>query len=185
VFAATIGVTWLVDARDSRRYWLQLVGQSDRVGQVAAWENESLGGVLSRFAGRAMVLTPSWLVLALAALLGAALALRAALRRGDTLAAVLAVQLLGLLLCPISWSHHWVWAVPTLICLGHGRGSPGRSTIAALLAWTLATGAWLVPLAGELADRTGPSGYLFLLSASYPVCAALSFVALARGNPQA
>jgi alpha-1,2-mannosyltransferase len=189
VFAGTVAVSWLVDARDSRRYWLQLVGQSDRVGQVAAWENESLGGVLSRFAGRAMVLSPSWLVLALAALLGAALALRAALRRGDTLAAVLAVQLFGLLVCPISWSHHWVWVVPVLICLGHGlgrgRGAPGRASTAALVAWAVAAGAWLVPLAGELAGREGPSGYLFLLSASYPVCAALTLVALAGGNPDA
>ncbi|MFE0459149.1 glycosyltransferase 87 family protein [Kitasatospora sp. NPDC058965] len=185
VFAATVGLTWLVDARDSRRYWLQLVGQSDRVGPVAAWENESLGGVLSRFAGHGMVLTPTWLGLALAALLGTALALRASLRRGDTLAAVVAVQLLGLLVCPISWSHHWVWAVPALICLGYGGGPPRRAALAAIVAWGLAAGAWLVPLAGELADGTGPSGYLFLLSASYPVCAALTLVALARraGGP--
>jgi alpha-1,2-mannosyltransferase len=37
---------------------------------------------------------------------------------------VLVVQVLGLLLSPISWDHHWVWIAPLLIWLVHTRIAP-------------------------------------------------------------
>jgi alpha-1,2-mannosyltransferase len=39
----------------------------------------------------------------------------------DQLGSLLVVQLFGLLMSPISWVHHWVWVVPLMIWLIHGR----------------------------------------------------------------
>ena len=38
----------------------------------------------------------------------------------DRLGLIVVVQLSGLLLSPISWTHHWVWLVPLMIWLLHG-----------------------------------------------------------------
>jgi len=45
--------------------------------------------------------------------------------------------LFGLLLSPISWTHHWVWLVPLMIWLIHGPLSELRG--ARILGW-----GWLV-----------------------------------------
>ena len=43
-------------------------------------------------------------------------------RRGDWLAAAATTGVTGLLVCPISWSHHWVWVIPALgVLLRDGR----------------------------------------------------------------
>ena len=51
----------------------------------------------------------------------------------DRLGSLLVVQLFGLLISPISWTHHWVWLLPLMIWLIHGpwRARPG----ARLLGW--------------------------------------------------
>jgi alpha-1,2-mannosyltransferase len=41
----------------------------------------------------------------------------------DRLGSLLVVQLVGLVLSPISWIHHWVWVVPLMIWLIHGPWS--------------------------------------------------------------
>ena len=41
-------------------------------------------------------------------------------RRIDRLGAIVIVQLFGLLLSPISWTHHWVWLILPMIWLLHG-----------------------------------------------------------------
>jgi alpha-1,2-mannosyltransferase len=38
-------------------------------------------------------------------------------RRGQALAALLVTAFFALLVSPISWSHHWVWAVPLMVLL--------------------------------------------------------------------
>ncbi len=53
--------------------------------------------------------------------------------REDRLGAIVIVQLFGLLLSPISWTHHWVWLIPLMIWLLHG---PLRERLGArLLGW--------------------------------------------------
>jgi alpha-1,2-mannosyltransferase len=50
---------------------------------------------------------------------------------------LLIIELFGLLLSPISWTHHWVWLVPLMIWLLHGPLSDRLG--ARILGWT-----WLV-----------------------------------------
>jgi alpha-1,2-mannosyltransferase len=36
-------------------------------------------------------------------------------RRGQELPGILTCALTGLLVCPVSWEHHWVWAAPAIV----------------------------------------------------------------------
>jgi alpha-1,2-mannosyltransferase len=84
-----------------------------------------------------------WLLAVLVSAVLTGFALRAAVRAGDTLATVVAVQLFGLLLSPISWSHHWVWVIPLVLWAVYGarRAWP---VLAVAAAWVVVTGADLI-----------------------------------------
>ncbi|MFE9421357.1 glycosyltransferase 87 family protein [Kitasatospora sp. NPDC006697] len=179
VFFATLGLAWAVAPAESHRYWFELLGDPSRIGQVASYENQSLRGALARTLGHDAGLSPLWLLLAVLFAAAAALALRTAARHGERLALLVVTQLLGLLYSPISWSHHWIWFLPALICLVHGparRAPLGRLAIGG---WLMATAGWLVPLTGHAATRYGSHWYLVALDWCYPVCTLLSFLALA------
>src|SRR5262249_30727143 len=45
-------------------------------------------------------------------------AMRRALRADEPMLAVICVALFGLLVSPVSWSHHWVWVLPALLVTG-------------------------------------------------------------------
>ena len=138
-FAITVALGFVVSASDSWRYWFELLGAADRVGPVGSAINQSLRGALSRTLGHDVEMSWPWL---LAVAVSAALtwfALRAAVRAGDQLAAVVTVQLFGLLVSPISWSHHWLWIIPLVLWTVYGATHPARLAIAA--AWVVVTGA--------------------------------------------
>jgi len=40
---------------------------------------------------------------------------RRALRAGQPVLALICVAMFGLVVSPVSWSHHWVWAVPAVV----------------------------------------------------------------------
>ena len=42
-------------------------------------------------------------------------AMRRVLRAGAPTLAVICVALFGLMVSPVSWSHHWVWVLPTIL----------------------------------------------------------------------
>ncbi|MCZ1008927.1 hypothetical protein O1L68_21480 [Streptomyces lydicus] len=103
-----------------------------------------------------------------------------AARRTDPLGALLAVQLLGLLTSPISWCHHWVWAVAAVLWLTHAPHRT-RAHTAALTAWCLALAGFLIhwlALAQPDIWRFGRPWYLAALGWGYPACAVLTLVAL-------
>ncbi|GAA3624228.1 mannosyltransferase [Lentzea roselyniae] len=120
-FAASVGLGFLVDFNQAKQYWFVLFGDPDRVGPVATAHNQSLRGALSRTFGYDVGMSWPWLIAAVAAVVLAGFALRAAVRAGDALIGVVTVQFLGLLLSPISWDHHWVWVAPLLIWLVYTR----------------------------------------------------------------
>lgn len=111
-FAGTVLAGWVLLPAESARYWFHLVAQPDRVGGVAYSGNQSLLGSLTRLLDGAALARPVWMVAALGvAALG--LAVAAALSaRGAELAGIAVCGLTGLLVSPISWTHHWVWVLP-------------------------------------------------------------------------
>jgi alpha-1,2-mannosyltransferase len=95
---------------------------------------------------------------------------------------IVVVQFFTLLVSPISWSHHWVWVVPALLWLVHGRAAGQRLTVSCALAWLIATGSYVV---SYLLARQ-PSiwvisrpWYLSALGWIYPVCGLFTLATVA------
>ncbi|MGH3969475.1 MAG: alpha-(1-2)-phosphatidylinositol mannosyltransferase, partial [Mycobacterium sp.] len=62
-------------------------------------------------------------------------AMRRVLRAGEQALAVICVALFGLMVSPVSWSHHWVWVLPTLLVtavLGWRRRNVALAVISAV-----------------------------------------------------
>jgi hypothetical protein len=117
----------------------------------------------------------AWFMLILVVVGGAGLAVAAVLaRRGDWLGAAAVTGTTGLLVSPISWTHHWVWILPALVVLT--RGGIG-SRAAAALAYVLFVLApmWWTPHAGG----PGEPGFhgLTTVAANCFLIAGLAFLA--------
>lgn len=136
--AASVAVGFLLLPASSWTYWTSTFFEATRVGRVEFVGNQSLNGAIWRLIGPGGS-TAWWLV---GVLLTVALTIlvvrrvvtgqRQAVGAGQavvgqagsgqlgasgSLAVVVAVALCGLLISPITWSHHAVWVIPTLILL--------------------------------------------------------------------
>lgn len=118
-FGLTVAVSFLINAHEAKRYFGTLLGDADRIGPVGSVWNQSLRGALSRILGHDVQSGPWWIA---AVLVTAVLAFSAwrTLDPDDRLGTVVLVQLFGLMISPISWSHHWVWLIPTALWLLYG-----------------------------------------------------------------
>lgn len=139
VFAGTVALSVAVIGPQARYYFTDLLGDAGRVGPIGTSFNQSWRGGISRILGHdagygTVVLIGIAVTVVLAAL--AWRALDASTGR-DRLGSLLVVELFGLLISPISWTHHWIWLLPLMIWLFDGpwRGRPG----ARVLGW-----GWLV-----------------------------------------
>lgn len=103
--------------KDSADYWLDTLIDSGRIGNPAYAANQSIAGVLSRLDITGTTYTVLWLALSLLALALAAVGMARALRIDRPDLALGVNALLGLLVSPVSWTHHWVWIVPIAISL--------------------------------------------------------------------
>jgi alpha-1,2-mannosyltransferase len=132
VFFATIGVSALVIRDETRYYFTKLLGDAKRIGPIGTSFNQSWRGGISRILGHDAGYGP---IVVAAIVVTAVLAFLAwrAVGTDDRLGGVVVVQLFGLLLSPISWTHHWVWVLPLMIWLLHG---PLRERLGArILGW--------------------------------------------------
>jgi len=68
------------------------------------------------------------------------------LRARDRAVAFLAVQLVGLLISPISWSHHWVWVLPVLIWAFAGPYRRSWAARGVAIGWLVGCFSYLVPI---------------------------------------
>ncbi|MFE3886504.1 glycosyltransferase 87 family protein [Streptomyces lydicus] len=180
VAAATVAAGWWAAPRSAAGFWRHAVGDAARVGPVGSVLNQSVRGALSRTLGHDADWSAPWWACAVPAALLALTAVVRAARRTDPLGALLAVQLLGLLISPISWCHHWVWAVAAVLWLTHAPHRT-RAHTAALTAWCLALAGFLIhwlALAQPDIWRFGRPWYLAALGWGYPACAVLTLVAL-------
>ncbi|WP_370093161.1 glycosyltransferase 87 family protein [Streptacidiphilus sp. MAP12-20] len=158
-FAATVVVGALALPKAARTYWFHTIGLPQRINShvsLADAANQSLRALLLRTLGDGRAASLLWAVLSLAVLVLGLLAARRAEVRGQRLLAVCLCGGIGLLVSPISWTHHWVWAVPALLLMGHHlllqwRPPRRRLAWATLLAGLAVTLCW--PLALD------PHGY--------------------------
>jgi alpha-1,2-mannosyltransferase len=113
-FAATVAMGFVLMPGSSAYFWDATFLNPQRISPVQNDENQSLLGALARTLHTPYV-GSLWLPLAiLLALIGLALAARAQ-RRGDEGLGFSLCAITGLLISPISWTHHWVIAIPALL----------------------------------------------------------------------
>ena len=154
-FAALTGATWALWPAMSTHYWAHQVGSPDQIGPVGAAANQSLYGIVHRAPFPAGGVPALWAGAGLVVLAMTCVAARGALERGDRLGALLAVALCGLLVSPVSWSHHWIWVV--LVPVVVARRAPVapaasvRLGLVGLLALAVAAPYWWFS-SGVLAD---------------------------------
>lgn len=116
-FVALEAAMFAVIPVDAARFWRDSATDPSRVGSVHWIFNQSLNGLVNRASSLA-----SW---SLAAAVGVAAVLAVPAvwlvvrlhRRGEDAGALLVTAFYGLLLSPVSWSHHWVWCVPLITLL--------------------------------------------------------------------
>ena len=111
-FAVASGLGFLLAPADSARYWTGTFFNVGRIGQPQYASNQSIFGVLAR-AGLhpgTMPFTCLWLAISLVVIAAACVGMRQALAAGDQHMALVLNAFAILLVSPISWSHHWVWA---------------------------------------------------------------------------
>lgn len=178
VFVATVGVSIAVIGQQARYYFTDLLGDAGRVGPIGTSFNQSWRGGISRILGHDAGYGP--LVLAGIAVTAAlaVLAWRSLARSDecDRLGPLLIVELFGLLLSPISWTHHWVWLVPLTIWLfaGPWRHRPGARVLGWIwLALALIGVPWLLSFAQPTIWDIGRPWYLAWAGMVY-VAAALT-----------
>jgi alpha-1,2-mannosyltransferase len=115
-FAATVAVGFVVMPGSALTYWDAGLIDARRVGPPALAHNQSVYGALTRLLDGP---PPTWLWLAIAGPVSIAVLLVGARwwGRGDRVLGAGLGALAMLLASPISWSHHWVWAVPLALAL--------------------------------------------------------------------
>jgi len=128
----TIVVGWLAAPADSTKYWTKLFFSTDHVRGVAYVGNQSLNGGLVRLTRNEHPPTGWYVALAVCAVALGALAARRQLRAGRDAAAFVCIAMVGLLVSPISWTHHWVWLVPAVMVLAAGRHWIGAAAVTAV-----------------------------------------------------
>ena len=112
--AATL-VAAVVAPTATWQYFTSLLWDSSRVGVPDNTANQSINGVLARFAAPLAPDKIAWVLGALLILLVGIRRVRQAVVAGDTLLAVTVTGLLGVLISPVSWIHHAVWILPAMV----------------------------------------------------------------------
>jgi alpha-1,2-mannosyltransferase len=113
VLATAVG--FVVAARDSWEYWTETVHDTDRIGTATYLTNQNIAGTLARLGIAETPRFVIWVVACFAVLGVTVWAVRRVLRSDQPVLALICVAMFGLVVSPVSWSHHWVWALPAVL----------------------------------------------------------------------
>lgn len=128
---------------DSVEYWTTTVRHTDRIGTATLNTNQNIAGALARLGLGENTRFIVWVALCFAVLALTVWAARRVLAAGEPTLALACVALFGLVVSPVSWSHHWVWGLPVctvIVVLGYRRRNPALAALAAagfmLMLWS-------------------------------------------------
>jgi len=171
-FACCSLIGFIVDPAASLLYWRHVFYDTARVS-AAYISNQSPYAAEVRILGGASHVGV-WYDLVPVVIGGIGLVVAAVLaRRGDWLGAAAVTGIAGLMVSPISWTHHWVWVLPALVMLCRGgRGSRIAAGCGYLL-FALAP-MWWTPHSGGGGDY-GSHGLVTLIANCFLV-AGLAFL---------
>jgi alpha-1,2-mannosyltransferase len=154
-FAAVTGAAWIAWPHLSHTFWLHDVSQPGRTGPVAYPGNLSWYAVVHRSPFPATGSPAAWALLCVATLAVGLYASWRCAATGRLAWSVVAVAFTGLLISPISWSHHWVWVLllPPMLVTGvrTGVARPVRVLLWGVVVLAVAAPYWWVD-SGPVAD---------------------------------
>lgn len=117
-FAVATALGFALAPSESLRYWTHDVYATSRIGNPIYASNQSILAVIERAGMRpGATTTVVWLVLSVAVVAVAGRGMLRSFVAGQPRLALVVNAFAMLLVSPISWSHHWVWAVPALVVL--------------------------------------------------------------------
>lgn len=157
--------------RDSWVYWFETLRDTDRIGTATLNTNQNISGMLARLGVGEDARFVVWVVLCFAVLALTVWAAHRLLRAdadGDlAVLALICVAMFGLTVSPVSWSHHWVWVLPTVLTtavVGYRARNAALLAVSALgVALTVWTPITLMPAHNE----TSVSLWLRVAGGSY------------------
>jgi alpha-1,2-mannosyltransferase len=142
-FAGATLLGFVLAFGDSWEYWTHTVHHTDRIGEAALNTDQNIAGALARIGLGEHERFLLWVAGCLAVLVVTIWAMRRLLRAGEPTLAVICVALFGLVVSPVSWSHHWVWVLPAVLVtaiLGWRRRNVALAVVSAagvaLMRWT-------------------------------------------------
>jgi len=141
-FAACSLLATALDPATSWAYWTKYATDAARVGSPWYISNQSIQGTLDRLAHRSVSNVVIDALGALVLVAGIALA-RWAWRDSSPFLGVLVCATTGMLVSPITWEHHLVWAVPILLWLACASDRPAGGPVWAAAATVVL---WWAPL---------------------------------------
>jgi alpha-1,2-mannosyltransferase len=145
-FGAATLLAFALAPRDSWEYWTKTVHNTGRIGNATYHTNQNAAGALARLGLSHGIHFVVWTAVCLAVLALTVWAVRRVLATSandpEPALALVCVALFGLVVSPVSWSHHWVWVLPTIVVttvLAIRRRDPVLALIAAagtaLMVW--------------------------------------------------
>jgi alpha-1,2-mannosyltransferase len=160
---AGFAFTW----SDSFEYWTETVRNTDRIGTATLNTNQNIAGALARLGlgeGLRFVL---WTVACFAVLGLTVWAARRVLKAEQPVLALICVAMFGLVVSPVSWSHHWVWVLPTVLVTSIVAYRQRHAALAVVSAVGIALMVWTpIPLMPEH-EETSASLWRQLAGGSY------------------
>jgi alpha-1,2-mannosyltransferase len=147
-FALLTGLAWLLWPHLSRTFWFHDANSPTRTGPIGYPSNQNWYAILHRHPFPAGGSAPAWLLLSLLTILaGTFIAWRCVHSQRQSLA-LISIALAGLMVSPISWSHHWIWVVlipPALVVpRRHDTARVVRIMLWGIVAITIAAPYWWV-----------------------------------------
>jgi alpha-1,2-mannosyltransferase len=161
-FAVTVGLGFALVPHAAAVFWRRTLTQA---GSKFHLDNQSLSGVILRLTHIGPDAHAYWLVAAVVVGVAGLVTSIMASRRGHELLGLVTCAATGLLVSPISWSHHYVWVIPALVLAAFGPRRPGYRILCAALVVGL-FGWWPLPVGNQggydPAARLLPRGLLLL-----------------------
>ena len=121
-------IAFLVMPSTAKLYWTEIISDGERIGNYDYAGNQSINGLLARFGLEGTTLSVAWFIVALLAGLTVAVIVWQLVKTHQYFAALMVNGLAANLCSPVSWEHHWTWAIPlvSLFAVWACKQTPAR-----------------------------------------------------------
>ncbi|MGH2910414.1 MAG: glycosyltransferase 87 family protein [Solirubrobacteraceae bacterium] len=180
-FLATIAAAFAVVPTDTAHYWGGILLDASRTGDIADPTNQSVMGAIARLTHSQHVVAGWTLAATVVAILGLSVAIRAG-RRGDHGVGFAVCAIASLLVSPISWTHHWVLAIPAVLTLACWARQNRAYSVSGAVAALAVAGYCYLPETVTAGLRLDPTGQILTEPYVILALAAVLCVAVAGGR---